>query len=212
MTVERMRPEHRLLTRCARTRQDARTRQEIEELLRERVDWGCFLRSALGHGVAPLCYLQLLSSPPELVPAEAMVFFREHAKAVAGRNLYLSAKLVALVREFRNHGVTAIPYKGPVLAMMAYGNLALREFADLDLVLTERDLPRAWEMLKAEGYAAQQPGGPASDAGQYAFVSSGGDYLVEVHSERTLRHFPRPLDPGRLTRSLAPVELNGEPI
>jgi Uncharacterised nucleotidyltransferase len=210
------RPENRLLTRCARTRLDADRRREIEQLLAQPLDWDYFRRTAVNHGVAALCYAQLRAACPEPVPGAPMEWLREHAKAVAGRNLYLSAKLAALVRGLRNRGVTAIPYKGPVLAVMAYGNLALREFVDLDLVLSERELPQAWKLLEAEGYAAEEGAAPAGASngapGQYAFLSPGGDYLVELHTERTLRHFPKALDPARFTRSLVPVRMNGDSI
>jgi Uncharacterised nucleotidyltransferase len=214
--MDATRPENRLLTRCSRTRLDSDRRREIEQLLGQPLDWDYFRRAAMDHGVAALCYAQLRTACPERVPGEQMEFLREHAKAVARRNLYLSAKLAALVRGLRSRGVTAIPYKGPVLAVMAYGNLALRRFADLDLVLSERELPQAWKLLEAEGYAAEEGAEPATASngtpGQYAFLSPGGDYLVELHTERTLRHFPKALDPARFTRSLVPVRMNGGEI
>jgi Uncharacterised nucleotidyltransferase len=214
--MDATRPENRLLTRCARTRLDAERRQEIGELLGQPLDWDYFRRAAVNHGVAALCYKQLRAAWPERAPGEPMEWLREHAKAVAGRNLYLSAKLAALLAGLRGRGVTAVPYKGPVLAMMAYGNLALREFDDLDLVLSERELPQAWKLLEAEGYAAEAGAAPAGAAngapGQYAFLSPGGDYLVELHTERTLRHFPKALDPARFTRALVPVRMNGDAI
>jgi Uncharacterised nucleotidyltransferase len=216
MPIDPMRPECRLVTRCARTRMDSARREEIDDLLTQPLDWNYFRRAAVNHGVGALCYAQLRAACAEQVPGEQMEWLREHAKAVAGRNLNLSAKLAALVRGLRSRGITAIPYKGPVLAVMAYGNLALREFADLDLVLSERELPQAWELLEAEGYAPEQAAAPTRGSneapGQYAFLSPGGDFLVELHTERTLRHFPRALAPDRLARSLAPVVVNGEPI
>jgi hypothetical protein len=35
----------------------------------------------------------------------------------------------------------AIFYKGPALAAMAYGNVALREFSDLDILMKKEDVP-----------------------------------------------------------------------
>lgn len=208
--------ETELLRYTARTRLDPRARQQIEHLLSRPLDWDYFLQTAVMHGVAALCFAQLQTVSPERAPAETMERLREHARAVAARNLYLAAKLTWLVGELGKRGVTAIPYKGPVLAAMAYRNLALREFTDLDLVLSERDLPRAWEWLESEGYKAEEAparaGGSNGTPGQYAFVSPADDSLIELHTELTLRHFPRPLDPSRLSRSLVPAEVNGKPI
>jgi hypothetical protein len=53
---------------------------------------------------------------------------------------------------FNAHRISAIPFKGLPLAACAYENLALRDIGDLDLLLRERDLPKAAELLLGQGY------------------------------------------------------------
>ncbi len=53
---------------------------------------------------------------------------------------------------FKSHGITAIPYKGPVLAIQAYGNLAFREFGDLDIFIQKQDFLKVKELLLDNGY------------------------------------------------------------
>ena len=52
----------------------------------------------------------------------------------------------------RNSGVEAIPFKGPVLAIRAYGDLRLRQFGDLDFLVRDEDLGNAITALDSIGY------------------------------------------------------------
>lgn len=214
--MDTIRPEFQLLKYTSRTRTDARAQGPIQQLLSGPFDWNYFRQAAVNHGVAALCYPQLLAACPDLVPDDQTEWLRLHARTVAARNLHLAANLVRLLRRFASEGIQVVPYKGAVLAAMAYRNLALREFVDLDFVLGERELPGARDVLTAEGYKEEGSTGNSEASkgtpGQYAFVAPGDDYLVELHTERTLRHFPKALDPARLTRSLAPVTVNSESI
>lgn len=214
--MDTIRPENRLLLYAARTRNDPRAQRSVEELLSRPLDWNYFQQTAVNHGVAALSYAHLLAVCPERVPVDQMERLRLRARMVAARNLYLASNLVRLLRRFAGNGVQVVPYKGAVLAAMAYRNLALREFVDLDFILSEHDLPGARDVLVDGGYKEEGSTGNSEASngtpGQYAFVSPGGDYLVELHTEVTLRHFPKALDPARLTRSLVPVTLHGESI
>jgi hypothetical protein len=58
-----------------------------------------------------------------------MEVLRRHYERNARRNIYLAAQLALLLEALRAENIPAIPYKGPVLAALAYGDLTLREFA-----------------------------------------------------------------------------------
>jgi len=49
-------------------------------------------------------------------------------------------------------GVEAIPFKGPVLAVQAYGDLLMRSFVDLDILIHAKDLSRVSKILIDQGY------------------------------------------------------------
>jgi putative nucleotidyltransferase-like protein len=59
------------------------------------------------------------------------------------KNLLVTGELVILLRLFVKHGVNVIPFKGPTLAALAYGDLGLREFGDLDLLIARPDFMMA---------------------------------------------------------------------
>jgi hypothetical protein len=51
----------------------------------------------------------------------------------------------------REAGIDALPFKGPALAVQLYGNYAMRQFGDLDIVVHPARVSRALEVLTANG-------------------------------------------------------------
>ena len=70
------------------------------------------------------------------------------------RNLFLTRELLNLLTLFETHQIPAIPFKGPVLAASVYGNLALRQFSDLDLIIHKQHVAKARELLVSAGIPA----------------------------------------------------------
>jgi hypothetical protein len=113
----------------------------------------------------------------------------------------------------RARGVAAIPYKGPVLASQAYGDISLRQFEDLDVITRQADLLRARDVMISLGYRPKFPwilsdGVPGSIVpGDYAYTDDARQILVELHTERSMRHFPVPPDIDAFMQNLVPVSL-----
>lgn len=197
---------------------EAQRTEQLRALLRGPIDWDDLLAAARWQGLMPLLYWHLNACCPEAIPASWMAILSHHFRENARQNLYLTSELFRILERLQDNGVLVIPYKGPVLASLAYGNLALREFADLDLLVLQRDIPRAYDLLVALGYrpgfdpAVVRVTSGARIPGQYLFTRGAGECLVELHSERTLRYFPRPLDLDRLSRQLGTVSVGGQEI
>ena len=111
-----------------------------------------------------------------------------------------------------------MPYKGPVLAVQAYGDVALREFEDLDIILGQRDMASVNEIAKNLGYRPQHAWVFDSDRrsavvpGEYDYRDQARGMVVEFHTELTLRHFPVRPDLDEMSRRLVPVMLSGHEI
>src|SRR6266446_1579218 len=111
-------------------------------------------------------------------------------------SLRLTAELFGLLELFSSQGIEALVVKGPVLAVQAYGDPAMRSYGDLDLLVRQRDIRRATELLRAAGFSPAVPLS-AIDAGkipgQYLFSKPDSKLIVELHNDLTLRYFPRRL-------------------
>ena len=55
----------------------------------------------------------------------------------------------------KSKDIVAIPYKGPVLTIQTYGNLAFREFDDLDIFIQKNNILIAKTLLIQHGYLPQ---------------------------------------------------------
>lgn len=210
-----IRLEVELLLCCARTCTDSAIVERIRALLREDIDWAYLTHTALQHGVMPLLYRSLYTTCPEAVPGAILDQLRGHFYANALRNFFLTRELLRLLKLFEAHGIPAIPYKGPVLAASVYGDLALRQFGDLDILVYQRDVPRAKDLLISQGYRLRGLRTSAQEEASlqvrhhYLFVSDDGRVTVELHWRIMERHFPFPLDPERLWERIEWVSLAG---
>ena len=207
--------EHRLVVACAGLRPSRDRREEVVSLLGSPLNWPLVVETARAQRVAALCYEALQQFGPGAVPGEVMAAFRADAMSIAGRNLQLAAKLAEITEVAQRSGIALVPYKGPVLAEMAYGNLALREFVDLDFVLPHRDLASAWKLLENLGYVPRNPSLAARGApipGEYVFQQEKSGVQVELHTELTLRHFPLPPDLAPLFAAREQVTVAGRRV
>jgi len=102
------------------------------------------------------------------------------------RNRFRSSELLKLLSLLEAHGIPAIPYKGPIMAASVYGDLALRQFSDLDILAHERDIPRAKELLLSQGYrphiqlSGEQEATYLRSHREYQFVRDDGRVRVEL--------------------------------
>ncbi|MHB1047806.1 MAG: nucleotidyltransferase domain-containing protein [Thermoanaerobaculia bacterium] len=179
-------PEYGMLLACARSRMDERQALAVRELSR-RVSWEALFALGRRHSLFPLLYRQLAAAAPREVPPAALDRLKGLYQANAARNLLLMGELRRVLRALTEDGVTGIPFKGPLLAAGGYGDLSLRRFVDLDVIVRRDDVERAIATLARLGYRAELAASPAQQAflvrTQHAlsFRRDGGKLIVELH-------------------------------
>src|SRR5271163_2569862 len=143
------RPEAELLLCCASTGNfDGR----IRELLEIGVDWNIVAAMAERHKITPLLYRRLSRVAPDLLVRPELAPIVQKFMGIVGRNLYLTKELLSLLDLLKQNGIPAISFKGPLLAVDAFGDVALREFGDLDLLLRPAHMREAKRLLELRGY------------------------------------------------------------
>jgi len=149
-----LRPEDELLLCAARARTNPDTAVRMRSLLHGEMDWKRLLAAARAHGLAPLLYMHLESACTNLVPEAVLLELGRRSVLNSARNCSMTTELVRMVTLFEGHGIAALPYKGPLLAKSIYGDVALREFDDLDILVPESKVAEAEILLRKEGYLA----------------------------------------------------------
>jgi hypothetical protein len=181
------------LLECAAARPDSR---RLAELLRQ-VSWPALLLAAENHGVIPLLSSALLahgleSSPPRDVASRLHEMQRERTLS----SLKLNGELFRLTKLLQDVPLDFAAVKGPTLAVRAYGDAGAREYGDLDFVVRHRNVLQVHELMGAAGYQSEvspEAVRTGKIPGQYQFVKALDHILVEFHTERTMRYFPRGL-------------------
>jgi Uncharacterised nucleotidyltransferase len=209
-------PALELLLLCTRRQIGADTSKRILAIASGQPDWNALLAPASEHALTSLVCKNLLDCAPAALPAPWRERFSRSYFECSCRNLALTAELFRVLAALESCGVSATPYKGPVLAAQAYGDVALREFSDLDIIVPQRQIVAAHEALLALGFcpeiAAIEPSqSPRGTPGQYAYRKGAGT-LVELHTEHTLRYFPAALDLQALCTRRQPITLAGRQV
>jgi Uncharacterised nucleotidyltransferase len=214
-------PEVKLLLCCTRTSRSPETASRVRALLGEDIDWEHLIRVAHRHGIAPLLYWHLDNTCPRTVPENAFNHLRNHFRANTLRNLSLTRDLLRLLKAFERHEIPAITYKGPALTTSVYGNLALREFSDLDILIREQDVSRATELLISAGYRSGYPEHQMTHTQEavlrrtefeYDFTRDDSKSSVDLHWAIMPTYLSVTLNLEGLWKRLEPTSLGGETV
>jgi hypothetical protein len=182
------------------------------------LDWSKLLQRAERHGLIPLLYGYLVQTPAGSVPATVLDPLRDRFDNNGRRSLFLTGELLKCLDVLNGHGIPAIPFRGPVLAAIAYGDFALRQFDDLDLLLHEQDACRARDLLVSLGYQSEFQLNRAQEAAflrsqsHFKVTRDAGLLNVELHWRMAEDYFSFPLDVQQLWQRLEVVSVAGRDI
>ena len=206
--------EFQLLLRCARTQPHVIS---ITDLVNEGVNWQILLRLAEQHRVRPLLFQSLKSACWDAVPKATQLELERFNRANVQKNLLLTGELLRLIDRFEQNEIRIAAFKGPVLADSVYRDLSLREFCDLDIIVQPRDVPKAEDILVADGYRAQFPDREFRYAfqnyqGQYAFRHGHTGIVIDLHWRLSCKGVPFALQSPDIWPRLEKVTIAGRNI
>jgi hypothetical protein len=179
------------------------------------VDWSALLGLAEDHGVTQLLATAVQKLPAESVQSGVRAALAERQRTQHFFTLRMSAELFRLAERFNAQNIGMLVVKGPALAMQAYGDAAMRDYGDLDLLVRHADIARATQLMMDAGYEPQIPLSAIAAGripGQYMFRQPESKLLVELHNDRTMRYYPRPLPIERLFERSVRVRLDGREV
>lgn len=211
------RNELELLICCSRIQIDKKIAGSINHLVQQEIDWGYLVRVSLRYRFLPLLYKSLKKTCPEKIPPEIFKKLQNFYLNITIENLFFAGKLFKILKLFDEHDIIAVPFKGPVLAESAYGDIALRQFTDLDILVSPDDALKAGNILMAESY---QPEFPLeedqflkyiNDNNEFAFKMEGKKLKVDLHWRLT-QYLSFPLDLHAMQSCLEPANLVGKKL
>ncbi len=176
------------------------------------LDWNLVLDRSDCHGILPQLHLALeterLRDVPEWVRQQVKTRFCQ----IAARNLSLTYELTSVTRILADAGIASIAIKGPALAAFAFGNLAMRQFGDIDVLVDGAEFAAASQALIAEHYVPARNSLDVPDymnrTRQHTLVSPRGAE-IDIQYALLPASFPEVRTVRQLLSGTVPLEVNG---
>jgi len=205
--------EAELLVHCSRLDIDPARVKRIHALLELQIDWTKLLSFAQRNALIPLLYFQLNKIASSLIPSDRLKELHDRFQHNSALNTLLTAEMIVLIDLFEQNQIPAIPYKGPAIGAGVYGQLVLRQFADLDILVRETDVWKATDLLLERGYKGHfvipAKRRPAFIRLSYVRSFTRDSTTVELHWRLAPRFFGPYFDISRLWERTRKIPLQG---
>ena len=126
----------------------------IQRLLHDPtlIDGQCLVEKGRYNGLIPILFQVLKRCGDSKVPQDILEGLKGHVRMMSHFNQCLFQEMVTLTQEFQTAGVNILSYKGPSLALAAYGDLSLRQPGDLDFLVAFASFEQASQWFQSRGY------------------------------------------------------------
>lgn len=214
-----LRKEDEILLLCGRTRMQPEFEDRIKSIMCEDLDWEYLINMASYHRFKPILYWQLEHVCSQRIPDEIACALKNYYECNVRKNLLMWGELLKILKKFDENEIKAIPYKGPILALMAYDNLSLREFDDLDLYVILKDISKVKNILPSLGYELLSQLKKSQEIvyikfqREFKFINKFSNVLVELKWKFPVPSFSFKIDPNTIFISGTEIiELNNSKI
>lgn len=179
--------ESQFILQCVGVAACDERRAQLLTLIPVVSDWTAVLNLAQHHGVIPLLYTRLKEMVWEELPKDTRQSLEVAHRMNAAHALSLTRDLMGLVTLFRTNNLFILPYKGPALAAQLYGDVAMRQYGDLDVVINKADWAKVDRLLKSDGWEIDYQLNPIQESffqkgyNVHSYFSSRRNTTLEVH-------------------------------
>jgi hypothetical protein len=206
-----------LILCCSRTKLEPEVIEHIQTLLQGQIKWEYVIQTANLHGITQLLYKSIQKVSLSYIPETIASYLQRFCHNNLLRNFRLTHELILLMELLASQGISAIPFKGPTLACLAYNNLALRQFGDLDLLVKEQDVSKAQALLLSHGYRLgilkeTQKRDLKFHSGETSFINTNSQAVIDLHWKIVPKFFPFAINLENWRSQLQPITLSGAKV
>lgn len=185
--------------------------EDIAVLLTAQLDWDALFELAENHGVQGLLAKRVQKVEPPGVPVFVREKLQSRLRAQHLFTLSMTAELFRILQDFSAARIETVLVKGPALSVSAYGDSSIRNYADLDLLLRQRDIQGAAQRMLELGFhsnISRSAINAGKIPGEYQFRKASTRQIVELHTERTFRYYPKlmPIDSLFARKRMLPLD------
>ena len=172
--------EFQLLTRSALWPRRPEDRQAVRTLAQENIDWNVFLDMVALHRLTPIIFHNLAEYVSDVVPPPILMRLERETTAKGLAALQNLSELLRLQKLLSEAAIDLRILKGIPLAILAYDNPGLRESGDIDLLIKEKDIAAAHDLLSRQGYVREEPHGELTPR-RFAYYTAHWKDFVYFH-------------------------------
>ena len=181
------------------------------------------------HGILPLIYKTIKKIVDEdhsrsslntqhLAPSTLLAELKTKYMVISQRNMLMSAELIRIMKLLRENSIEALAFKGPVLGEMAYEDITLRQYSDLDILVSETEVSKAGSVLEKHGYtplfsiSILENKTCLEVTNDLGFTNDKNGTLVELHWKLFREKIGQHLHFSQISGNRQSVKINGKTI
>ena len=145
-------PSDQLILSSVRVHPTAADLEALDALIPLIDDWDYLSRTIIERGIGPLFFNKLsLLSNAALIPEVTRTNLQQAYFRTLSRSMVLYDAFRRVADAFAVNHIQVVALKGIHLAEWLYGDIGLRQFSDIDLLIREEDGEKAQQVLKDAG-------------------------------------------------------------
>ena len=138
--------------------------------------------------------------------------------SIVQRNMLMTGELIRIMELLGENGIKALAFKGPTLARLAYGDITLRQFGDLDVLTRKEDVYKIDTLLQAHGYERVLTLTPVQEkiwikyAHDMGLIHPQKNTYFEMHWSLLDEDYPMQVDLEGFWKETQSIKINGHSI
>ena len=208
-----MSPQDQIILLSAKIRPSAEELEVLNSQVALVDEWDEVVRNLIERGVGPLFYSKLsMLSNNTLIPDESKAKLKQSYYRTLSRGMVLLDVFRKVADAFTVNGIRVVALKGVHLAEWLYKDIGLRQFSDIDLLVSKEDGERCLKILSELGFVQ------SGDEVSHMIAEKSGlihypamvlqDVSVEIHIDLHHRQEPYDLDVKKIIQCAQPLTIN----
>jgi hypothetical protein len=216
--MNHLKKENELILKCACCKVSPKNHSKIKKILRSDLDWNLIINQAKRHELICFLYLNLKDMDIEFIPSDILKELQSYYFQISGKNLSLYASLFKLLNLLKKNNIPTVPFKGPVQAQLLYGDLGLRSFSDLDILVKKKDAVKTRDLLITQGFITdveipdKQIKTYLKKENFFHLANKTGTVNIDLHWEMTGRYSLKPIYYEDLEDHFKQIDISGKKI
>lgn len=122
-----------------------------------KIDWDCLIDMSVEQGILPQLFTRLTRQSSVNLPQAVLKKLKTSFFYNAIHNFKTTKKLIKILEIFSKRNLKVAFLRGTALAVQAYGDIALRNFGDIDILIDNRDFSQVYDLLVSNGFQSHNP-------------------------------------------------------